>query len=168
MGNMGCCPSVRQPVISLTIIVFGVTRNIFVAIIIIVCFRTSSIVGIKGYQLPMQCALLGIIISILHIILGSLVGRGSTIFVLVLAILSLVVVLLTFIHVMAISIAKAALVFANVAALVGVMTVFATVLAVTFAALLGLCFGQGIGHTTSKGRICVLSFWRKCDLFTLA
>jgi len=116
MGNMGCCPSVCQPVISLTIIVFRVTRNILVAIVaivIIVCFHTGSVVGIKGYQLPVQCALLGGIISILHVVLGSLVGRGSIVFVLALAILRLVIVLLTFVRVMAISIAKAALVLAN-------------------------------------------------------
>ena len=171
MGNMGCCPSVHQPVISLTIIVFGVTRNILVAIVaivIIVCFCTGSVVGIKGYQLPVQRALLGGIISILRVVLGSLVGRGSIVFVLALAILRLVIVLLTFVRVVAISIAKAALVLANVAALVCVMAVLAAMLALAFAALLGFCLGRGIGHTTSKGRIRVLSFRRKCDLFSLA
>jgi len=114
-----------------------------------------------------QHALLGSIISTLSVVPGSLVGRGSIIFVLALAILRLVVVLLTFVHIVAISIAKPAFILANVAALVGVVTVLAAMFAVAFAAFLGLCLGWGIGHATSKGRICVLSFWRKCDLFLL-
>jgi len=126
-------------------------------------------VGIKGYQLPVQCTLLSSILSILSVVPGSLVRRGSAAFVLVLSILRLVVgILLTFIHIMAVSIAKAALILAYVVALVGIVTVLAAMLAVVFGAFLGFGLGRGIRHTAGKGRTCILSLQRNRDLFALA
>jgi len=172
MGNMRCSSSVRQPVIRLTIVIFGITKNILVAIvaiIIIVCSHISSIVGIKGYQLPMKSALLGIIISILSIVLLSLVGGRSLVLTLALIALHLgvLVSLPALICVMAISTALAALVFSDVATLVSIVAYLPAVPALALGAQDFLQVRRGVRHTTGKGRMCILSFQRKCDLFML-
>jgi len=173
MGNMRCSSSVHQPVIRLTIVIFRITKNILVAIvaiIIIICSCIGSIVGIKGYQLPMKSALLGIIISILSVVLLSLVGGQSLVLTLALIALRLgvLVSLPALICIMAISTALAALVFSNVATLVSIVAHLPTVPALALGVQDFLQVRRGVGHTTGKGRMCVLSFQRKCDLFALA
>jgi len=170
MGNMRCSSSFHQPVIRLTIVIFRITKNILVAIIIIVCSCIGSIVSIKGYQLPMKSALLGIIISILSVVLLSLVGGQSLVLTLVLIALHLgvLVSLPALICIMAISTTLAALVFSNVATLVSIVAHLPTVPALALGARDFLQVRKGVGHMTGKGRMCVLSFRRKCDLFALA
>jgi len=121
----------------------------------------------------MECHIhrLSTVISILRLLLFLVPGRIGLSFMFVsvrLAALVLIIVSLatTFVaaHIMAEFSAFATLALAEVAALRSVMSVLVTLPAVVLVA--GSLFG--IGHTTGKGRIGILSLKRNRDLFALA